>query len=91
MVHLVIIWAESDLTQICTPSDDQIIIVGTSVGSICLYDLTDFENSVKREFLDYKLQLTAESPMLVESGDTKQIALAVKEISNKYTVLAHTF
>lgn len=64
-----ILWAESEVTQICTPSDDQIIIIGTSVGSICLYDLTDFESSVKRDFLDYRLLLASDNPQLVESGD----------------------
>lgn len=75
----------------CTPSDDQLIIIGTSVGSICLYDLTDFQSSVKRDFLDYQLLIAAENPALVEEGDRFKISQAVKEISNKYTVLAQTF
>ena len=33
------------------------LIVGTAVGSICLYDLTDFESAVKRDFLDYKMMI----------------------------------
>ena len=48
-----ILWAESEVTKMCTPADDQILIVGTVVGSICLYDLTDFESALKRDFLDY--------------------------------------
>ena len=48
-----ILWAESEVTQMCTPADDQILIVGNTVGSICLYDLTDFESAIKRDFLDY--------------------------------------
>ena len=34
-----------------------------------MYDLTDFESSVKRDFLDYRLLLAADNPELVESGD----------------------
>jgi hypothetical protein len=56
-----------------------------------LYDLTDFESSVKRDFLDYRLLLAADKPELVESGDKSQIEPAIKEISNRFTVLAQTF
>ena len=49
-----ILRAESEVTQMCTPQDDQILIVGTQVGSICLYDLTDFDSAVVRaDFLDH--------------------------------------
>jgi hypothetical protein len=56
-----------------------------------LYDLTDFESSVKRDFLDYRLLLAADNPELVESGEKSQIEPAIKEISNRFTVLAQTF
>jgi hypothetical protein len=75
----------------CTPSDDQILIIGTAVGSICLYDLTDFESAVKRDFFDYRLQLAAVNPTLIDAGEPLKIQEAIKEISNKYTVLSHTF
>jgi hypothetical protein len=52
-----VLWAESEVTQMCTPADDQILILGTNVGSMCLYDLTDFESAVKRDFLDYELMI----------------------------------
>lgn len=45
--------AESEVTAICTPADDQILIVGTSVGSMCLFDLSDFESQVASDFLDF--------------------------------------
>ena len=61
------------------------------MGSICLYDLTDFESAVKRDFFDYRLQLAAVNPTLVEEGDSHKIQEAIKEISNKYIVLYHTF
>lgn len=75
----------------CTPADDQILIIGTSVGSICLYDLTDFESTVKRDFLDYKLMLAISNPALLAEEDPLSIMQAVRSISNKYTVLAQTF
>ena len=31
--------SESEVTKMCTPADDQILIVGTDVGSLSLYDL----------------------------------------------------
>lgn len=38
----------------CTPADDNILIVGTVVGSINLYDLSDLEtNSYRENELDY--------------------------------------
>ena len=36
--------SESLVTKMCTPADDQILITGTDVGSIALYDLTAFES-----------------------------------------------
>ena len=40
-----ILGSESEVTQICTPGDDSILIVGTVLGSINLYDLKEFEAS----------------------------------------------
>ena len=40
-----ILGSESEVTQICTPGDDSILIVGTALGSINLYDLKEFEVS----------------------------------------------
>lgn len=38
----------------CTPADDNILIAGTIVGSINLYDLKDFDSYLFRnEDLDY--------------------------------------
>ena len=40
-----ILRSEGEVTQMCTPGEDSIIIVGTVHGSINLYDLKEFENS----------------------------------------------
>jgi len=68
-----ILWAESEVTQMCTPADDQILILGTEVGSICLYDLTDFESAIKRDFLDYKLLIAINNPELLADDDKVKI------------------
>ena len=43
-----ILGSESEVTQICTPGDDSILIVGNVLGSINLYDLKEFEGSGNR-------------------------------------------
>ena len=46
--------SESQVTKMCTPADDQILIAGTDVGSIALYDLTAFESvGVQLNLFDY--------------------------------------
>ena len=37
--------SESEVTKMCTPADEQILIAGTDVGSLALYDLTAFESA----------------------------------------------
>ena len=47
--------SESEVTKICTPADDQILIAGTNVGSLVVYDLTAFESSaISSDFFDYE-------------------------------------
>lgn len=36
---------DSEVTQMCTPGDDSILIVGTILGSLCLYDTNEFESA----------------------------------------------
>ena len=46
--------SESEVTQLCTPANDQLLIAGTSVGSLVLYDLAAFETAgLKQDFFDY--------------------------------------
>ena len=50
--------SESEVTQMCTPADDQLLIAGTDVGSLCLYDLTAFETAgLQQDFFDYETLL----------------------------------
>ena len=54
--------SESEVTKMCTPADDQILIVGTDVGSLALYDLTAFEAAaLKSDFFDYNALLMAQN------------------------------
>ena len=86
-----ILKCESEVTQMCTPANDQVLIVGTDVGSIQLFDLTDFESQVGTDFLDYKLMLAQTDPELVMGQDPEQLARAVNDLSKKYRVLTQTF
>jgi len=47
--------SESAVTKMCTPSDEQILLAGTDIGSLILYDLTAFESAgIKEDFFDYE-------------------------------------
>lgn len=72
IVHLIILYSvtanqvlrimksEGEVTKMCTPADEQILIVGTDVGSLSLYDLTAFESAgLKSDFFDYEALLMA--------------------------------
>jgi hypothetical protein len=41
------------VTSMCTPGDDGLLIVGTILGSIYLYDLNEFDSSQRSDGLDY--------------------------------------
>jgi patatin-like phospholipase/acyl hydrolase len=55
----------------CTPGDDQILIAGTSVGSLVLFDLQDFESAtVQQNLFDYESLLMLQNPAdQDENGD----------------------
>jgi hypothetical protein len=39
-----ILRCESEVTHMCTPGEDSLLIVGTVLGSINLYDLNEFDS-----------------------------------------------
>ena len=50
-----ILRCDAEVTQMCTPGDDGLFIVGTALGSIYLYELNEFDSSQPRaEELDYE-------------------------------------
>lgn len=56
----------------CTPADDTLLIAGTSVGSLALFDLTDYASSSNaNQDLDYMAMLKQLNPnALNEEGET---------------------
>lgn len=49
---------ESQVTQMCTPGEDNLLIVGTTVGSLYLFDLSELEvSSISGENLNFNALL----------------------------------
>lgn len=49
----------------CTPGDDGLLILGTILGSLCLYDLNEFDSTLQRiDELDYDSLLVAFTPQM---------------------------
>ena len=60
-----ILRCESEVSSMCTPGDDGILICGTILGSLNLYDLNEFDSSMQRtDALDYDALLAAFHPDL---------------------------
>lgn len=75
----------------CTPADDTILIVGTSVGSICLFDMSDFEcATVPFDFLNYRALLAFKTPGALEESP-ENVHNSIKELHGQFTLLTHTF
>ena len=86
-----IIKSESEVTKMCTPGDDQILIIGTSIGSLALYDLTAFESAgLKDDFFDYEALLMAQNDPASMQDDTN-LEKSLKKIRARYKVLGQTF
>lgn len=63
----------------CTPGDDNILIVGTIHGSIALYDLKEFESQSRtNEDLDYDALLKAFQPEIAENEEYQDKLFAVR-------------
>ena len=68
-----ILKSESEVTAMCTPADDNLLMVGTSVGSILLFDLQDFESNSYSSIideLDYEGLLKNVNPASADDGET---------------------
>lgn len=75
----------------CTPADDQMLIVGTDVGSLSLYDLTAFEAAgLKQDFFDYEALLMSQNNPENDQDDI-DLTKSLKKIRAKYKVLGYTF
>ena len=68
-----ILRCESDVTQMCTPGDDSLFIVGTILGSLYLYDINEFESSQERlEDLDFEALLKTLHPIESEHKESDE-------------------
>ena len=76
----------------CTPADDSILLAGTIVGSINLFDLKDYQTSSYRlDELDYNSLLKAVEPNAeAENGDTN-IEKRLRDLRTRYSIHHPTF
>lgn len=57
----------------CTPGDDSLLIVGTILGSINLYDLNLFDSTQQRmEELNYESLMLAYDPDMAQLKDSEE-------------------
>lgn len=49
-----------------------VLIAGTAVGSLVLYDLNDFDSAALKgeDFLDYKQVIAMQNPAILDEGET---------------------
>ena len=87
-----ILKCESEVRRMCTPADDQILIVGTAVGSLVLYDLQDFEsNCVSQNIFDYESLLMQQNPADQEDTEMLNPQKMLKKLKTKYRLIGHIF
>lgn len=76
----------------CTPADDNILIVGTTVGSIDLYDLKEYDTSpFRNDNLDYISLLKFLQPNCFEEEGETNVQEKLKVIKNRYQMQHPTF
>ncbi len=80
--------SEAEVTQMCTPGDDNLLIIGTSLGSLNLYDLNEFDSSqLRSDELDYDALVKSFHPDLHEDAYSERLQL----YRTRYTVQWPTF
>lgn len=72
----------------CTPGDDSLLIVGTVLGSIYLYDLNEFDQSQRSDGLDYH-SLMADVAALGPESEEYQDKL--QQLKSRYSIQWPTF
>lgn len=84
---------ESEVTQMCTSGDEGILIVGTVLGSINLYDLNEFDSASSRlEELDYEALFNAFYPELAQRGtESEEYYEKMQQVRSRYSVQWPTF
>lgn len=72
-----ICYSDTEITRMCTTGDDEVLICGTSLGSLILYDLKDFDSiSFIAKYLNWEalLQYTLQSEGAGDLGDKERKA-----------------
>lgn len=84
--------SEAEVTQMCTPADDTILLAGTIVGSINLFDLKDYQTSSYRlDELDYAGLLKSVEPTAdLDNGDTN-LEKKLRDLKTKFAIYHPTF
>ena len=78
---------ESEVTQMCTPGDDGILIVGTILGSLCLYDLNEFDQSQQwSDQLNYESLLLAFQPELAQQNDSDEFQDKLQQMRSRFSI-----
>ena len=76
----------------CTPADDNILIVGTNVGSLNLYDMTDIEATTYRyDELNYNGLFKLLHPNSYSEDGETNFAEKLNAIKNRYSIQLSTF
>lgn len=86
-----IVRSESEITQMCTPGDDSLLIVGTLHGSLQLYDLKQFDyGNPRNDELDYEgvLRIMGNGEV---NPDSEDYLNQVKTVKNRYNILWPSF
>ena len=84
--------SEAEVTQMCTPADDTLLLAGTVVGSINLFDLKDFQTSNYRlDELDYNAVLKATEPNAESDNGDTNIDKKLRELKTKFAIHHPTF
>ena len=76
----------------CTPGDDNVVICGTSVGSLVIFDMKDYESSnYRQDELNYDALLRKLHPDIdSEQGETNQSNL-LKTLKSDFAIYYSTY
>jgi len=87
-----ILRCDAEVTQMCTPGDDSLFIVGTALGSIYLYELNEFDSSQPRaEELDYEGLMRSFYPSESANAESDQYFDKLQQLRSRYAIQWPTF
>lgn len=88
-----ILRSDSEVTQMCTPGDDTILIAGTVHGAINLYDLKELDmGNARNEELNYELLMSLKVPESTAlDNNSEEYLNHLQAMRNRYNVQWPTF